>query len=91
MVSVILYPCIFCVALLMDLFFRYACSPAEDGSVLIVAVKEYIVASGLVSGPRPLLGVGAPLVLCCCLGDEWQNLPRVCACSGGFPSCLRRV
>ena len=69
----------------------YACSPTVDGSVLVVAVREYIVASGSVSAPRPLLGVGAPSVLCCCLGAEWPNLPRVCAGSGCFPSCLRRV
>ena len=69
----------------------YTCSPTEDGSVLIVAVREYIVASGLVSAPCLLLGVGAPSVLCCCLGTEWSNLLRVCAGSGGFPSCLRRV
>ena len=33
----------------------YACSPAVYGSVLIVAVRECIVASGSVSVPRPLL------------------------------------
>ena len=36
----------------------YACSPTLDGSVLIVAVREYIVASGSVSAPPSLLGVG---------------------------------
>ena len=45
----------------------YAYSPAVDGSVLIVAVRECIVASGAVSAPRPLLGVGTPSVLWCCL------------------------
>ena len=34
-----------------------ACIPTVDGNVLIVAVREYIVASGSVSAPRPLLGV----------------------------------
>ena len=48
----------------------YACSPAIDGSVLIVAGREFIVVFGSVSVPRPLLAVGAPLihVLCCCPG-----------------------
>ena len=67
----------------------YACSPAVDGSVLIVAVRECIIASGSVSAPRPLLGVGDPSVPC--IGAECPILPRVCAGSGGFPSCLRRV
>ena len=66
----------------------YVCSPALDGSVLIVAVRECIVAPGSVSADRKLLMVGGPSVLCCCLGAEWPNLPRVCAGSGGFPSCL---
>ena len=48
----------------------YACSPAVDGSVLIIAVRECIVVFGLVSAPRPILGVGAPSVLCCCIGGE---------------------
>ena len=46
----------------------YDCSPAIDGSVLIVAGRECIVVFGSVSVPRPLLGVGAPSVLCCCPG-----------------------
>ena len=69
----------------------YACSSAVDCNVLIVAARECIIASSTVSVPRPLLGVGTPSVLCCCLGDAWPNLLRVCAGSGGFPSCLRRV
>ena len=67
----------------------YACSPAIDGSVLTVAVRECIVVSGSVSAPRPILGVDALSVLCCFLGAEY--LPRVCADYGGFPSCLCRV
>ena len=55
----------------------YACSPTVDFSVMIVAVRECIVASGSVSAPRPLLGVGAPSVLCCCLGAEWP-ISRMC-------------
>ena len=35
-----------------------ACSHAEDGSVLIVVVRECIVVSGSDSAPRLLLGVG---------------------------------
>ena len=46
----------------------YACSPVIDGSVLIVAVRECIVVFSSVSAPRPILGVGAPSVLCCCPG-----------------------
>ena len=69
----------------------YACNPTVDGSVLIVGVRECIVGFGSVSAPRPILGVGAPSVLCCCLGAEYQSLPHVCADSEGFPSCLRRV
>ena len=42
----------------------YACSPAIDDSVLIVAGREFIVVFGSVSVPRPLLGVGAPSLLC---------------------------
>ena len=42
----------------------YDCSHAVDGSVLIVVVREYIVSFGSVSVPRPLLGMGAPSVLC---------------------------
>ena len=67
----------------------YACSPAVDGSVLIVAVRECIVALGSVSAPRSILSVGAPSVLCCCLGAEYPNLPRMCADYGGFPSRLK--
>ena len=43
-----------------------ACSPVI-GSV-IVTVRECIVVFGSVSAPRPILGVGAPSVLCCCPG-----------------------
>ena len=46
----------------------YACSPAIDGSVLIVGERECIVVFGSVSVPRPILGVGALSVLCCCPG-----------------------
>ena len=45
----------------------YAYSLAVDGSILIVAVRECIVVFGSVSAPRPILGVGAPSVLCRCL------------------------
>ena len=45
----------------------YACSPAIDGSVLSVVVRECIVVFGSVSAPRPILGVDAPSVLCCFL------------------------
>ena len=38
----------------------YACSPTVDGSVLIVAVRECIVAFSSVSALRPILGVSAP-------------------------------
>ena len=38
----------------------YACSPAIDGSVLIVAGRECIVVFGSVYVPRPILGVGTP-------------------------------
>ena len=48
----------------------YACSPAIDGRVLTVVVRECIVVFGSVSAPRPILGVDAPSVLCCCLGAE---------------------
>ena len=48
----------------------YACSPAIDGSVLTVVVREYIVVFDLVSSPRPILGVDASSVLCCFLGVE---------------------
>ena len=50
-----------------------------------------MVVSCSVSAPRQLLGVGGLSVLCCFLGSECQNRPRVCAGSGGFLSCLRRV
>ena len=42
----------------------YACSPAICGSVLTVAVREYIVVFGSVSAPRPILGVDALSVDC---------------------------
>ena len=58
----------------------YACSPAVDDSVLIVDVREYIVAFNSVSAP-----VGGGRFF------STLNLPRVCAGSEGFPSCLRRV
>ena len=45
----------------------YACSPAIDDSVMIVAGRVCIVVFGSVSVP-PLLGVSAPSVLCCCPG-----------------------
>ena len=48
----------------------YACSPATDGSVLIVAGRECIVVFGSVSVPHPILGVGAPSVLCCYPGTK---------------------
>ena len=48
----------------------YACSPALDGSVLTVVVRECIVVFGSVSAPRPIFGVAAPSVLCCFLGAE---------------------
>ena len=41
-----------------------------------------------VSAPRPLMWVGTHTFLCCCLGVECPILPRVCAGSGGFPSCF---
>ena len=66
----------------------YACSSAIDDNVL--TVSECIV-FGSVSAPRPILGVYAPSVLCCFLGVELLNLPRMCADSGGFPSCMCRV
>ena len=37
------------------------------------------------------IGVGGLSVLCCLLEAEWPRLPRVCAGSGDFLSCLRRV
>ena len=45
----------------------YACSPAIDGSVLIVAGREHLV-FGSYAVPRPILVVGALSVLCCCPG-----------------------
>ena len=66
-------------------------SHVVDGSVLIVAVRQYIVVSGSVFAPRPLLVVGGPSVRCCFLGAELPNQPRMCVQSGGFLSCLRRV
>ena len=44
----------------------YACSPAIDGSVLIVAGRECIVVFGSGFVSHPILGVGAPSVICCC-------------------------
>ena len=44
----------------------YACSPAINSSVMIVAGRECIVVFISVSVPRPILGVGAFSVLCCC-------------------------
>ena len=41
----------------------YACSPAIDGSVLTVVVRECIVVFGWVSAPRPILGVDASSVV----------------------------
>ena len=46
----------------------YTCSAAVDSSVLIIAVRECIVVFSSVSAPCPILGVGAPSVLCCCPG-----------------------
>ena len=46
----------------------YACSPAIDGSVLIVAGRECSVVFDSVSVPRPILGLGTPSVLGCCPG-----------------------
>ena len=69
----------------------YACSPAIDGSVLTVVMREFIVVFGLVSDPYLILGVDASSVLCCFLGVELLNLPHVCSDSGGFPSCLSQV
>ena len=44
----------------------YACSPAIDCSVLIVAGSECIIVFGSVSAPSPILEVGgASSVLCC--------------------------
>ena len=40
----------------------YACSPAVDGTVLTVFVRECIVVFGSVSAPRLILGVNAPSV-----------------------------
>ena len=48
----------------------YACSPAIDGTVLAVAVREYSVVFDSVSAPRPILGVDAPSVLCWFLAAE---------------------
>ena len=54
--------------------------------------RRYICCSECsVSAPRPILGVDAPSVLCCFLGAELSNLPRVWADIGGFPFCLSRV
>ena len=46
----------------------YVCSPAMDGSVLIIARRECIVVFRLESVHHPILGVGAPSVLCGCPG-----------------------
>ena len=40
------------------------CSPAIDGSVMTVAVRECIVVFGSVSAPRSILGMDDPSVLC---------------------------
>ena len=48
----------------------YACSPAIDGSVLTVVMRECIVVFGGVSAPRPILGVDASSVLCWFFGVE---------------------
>ena len=66
-----------------------ACSPAVYCSVLIVVVCESL--SWFPAQSHPLLGVGGLSVLCCFLGAEWPNLPRVVAGSGHLLSCLRRV
>ena len=64
------------------------CSPAEDGSVLIVVAREYNVSYDSVSAPRPLLVVGAPTVLCCCLRAEYPNLLRcVQVLNANLPAC----
>ena len=55
----------------------YACSPAIDGSVLTVVVRECTVVFSSVSSPRPILGVGAPSVLCCFLELNCR-INRVC-------------
>ena len=46
------------------------CNPAVDDSVMIVAVREHIAVFGSVSASRPIFVMGAPSVLCCCLGAE---------------------
>ena len=48
----------------------YACSPAIDGSVLAVVVRECIAVFGSVSASCSILGVDAPSVLYCFLGNE---------------------
>ena len=48
----------------------YVCSPAIDGSVLTVVVRECMIVFGSVSAPRSILGVDAPSVLGCFLGAE---------------------
>ena len=48
----------------------YACSPAIEGSVLTVDVRECIVVFGSVSAPRPILRVDSPSVPCCLLAAE---------------------
>ena len=67
-----------------------ACSPAVDGSVLIVIMRVHRCFHSDYA-PRLLLGVGGLSVLCCFIGAEWSNLHRVCVGSGGFLSCLCRV
>ena len=64
-----------------------ACSPAVDDSVLIVVMRECIVVFGLVSAPRPLLGVDCPFSTLLCP----RILRAVCSGSGDFIFCLRRV
>ena len=50
----------------------YACSPAIDGSVLTVVVRECILVFGSVSAPRPILGVA--LLQYCVVSLELNSL-----------------
>ena len=65
-----------------------ASSPVVDGSVLIVAVEECIVVVPVESLLLARYWGWAVLQYCCIIGAEWPNLPRVCACSGGFLACV---